>query len=280
MSRTFISTPGEMATLLGIVAACLLQGAGATADGCSFMNGVTSDLSEELGLKDMALLQVSSRAVGASGQSEVDEAVAASPQSGGNATLQESRRLHSAVDVFRAKVEYELTHVVDNRVKSKATLVTIELLGLGIFGLDHIYMGQYYVGLLKGLTFGGFFMWALLDYILVVMNCLARADTIDVLGLRGTFFHSELALVSGLVPIILCLKLFVGVKFVQWLARGDASKPATDAAAATYSLPHDRKNADLRALSKHLPMGQFLRSLSAGPAGPAPGRGFVRRGKL
>jgi len=81
----------------------------------------------------------------------------------------------------------------ENDSKSKLILVIIEVVGLGICGVDRCYLGQYFAGIVKGLTLGGFFGWAMIDYMIVLVNSLEKADTIDVLGLNATFVNGTAA---------------------------------------------------------------------------------------
>lgn len=47
---------------------------------------------------------------------------------------------------------------------------------VGVLGIDRFYLGYVGLGILKLLTFGGFFIWALIDLILIVMNKLPDAQ--------------------------------------------------------------------------------------------------------
>ena len=46
---------------------------------------------------------------------------------------------------------------------SKLLIVVIEGLGFGFCGIDRCCMGQCGLGILKGITLGGVFIWALID---------------------------------------------------------------------------------------------------------------------
>ena len=61
-------------------------------------------------------------------------------------------------------------------VKSKIVLVIISFLGLGLLGVDRMYAGQIGLGLLKLLTFGGFGIWAFIDWIFVLINAISKSE--------------------------------------------------------------------------------------------------------
>eukprot|EP00928_Gymnodinium_smaydae_P040669 TRINITY_DN2755_c1_g4_i2.p1 TRINITY_DN2755_c1_g4~~TRINITY_DN2755_c1_g4_i2.p1 ORF type:complete len:354 (-),score=93.73 TRINITY_DN2755_c1_g4_i2:47-1108(-) len=74
--------------------------------------------------------------------------------------------------------------------KSKLLLVLLEVVGLGICGVDRCYMGQIWLGVVKGCTFGGLVIWCLIDYAIVVVNSLAFKHEITTLGLNASFSPS------------------------------------------------------------------------------------------
>jgi TM2 domain-containing membrane protein YozV len=65
-------------------------------------------------------------------------------------------------------------------VKSKLVLVIISFLGLGFIGVDRMYAGQMGLGLLKLFTIGGLGIWAIIDYITILINALSKSQ-------RGVF---------------------------------------------------------------------------------------------
>mmetsp|Transcript_148672 Transcript_148672/g.262514 ORF Transcript_148672/g.262514 Transcript_148672/m.262514 type:complete len:159 (-) Transcript_148672:106-582(-) len=71
--------------------------------------------------------------------------------------------------------------------KDAVVLVVLEGLGLGVFGIDHFYMGSVGTGLLKLFTAGGCGIWAIVDMVVVYMNVLKKNTYIDFPGIAGTF---------------------------------------------------------------------------------------------
>merc|ERR1719343_1999045 len=50
---------------------------------------------------------------------------------------------------------------------NKMILAVINVLGLGLFGIDRCYMGQVGLGIVKGMTAGGFLIWSFIDYFII-----------------------------------------------------------------------------------------------------------------
>ena len=59
---------------------------------------------------------------------------------------------------------------------SKLVLLLISILGFGLFGLDRFYTGEIKLGLIKLFTFGGFTIWAMIDYFIVLFNVLTKSE--------------------------------------------------------------------------------------------------------
>jgi len=94
----------------------------------------------------------------------------------------------SIIDYVSQQVEYELdSSVREIPVKNKIVLALLELLGLGLCGIDRCFMGQRWLGLLKGLTLGGLTVWALLDYVAVLITCLSMNPQLNAMGMRAHF---------------------------------------------------------------------------------------------
>lgn len=83
---------------------------------------------------------------------------------------------------LKAQLEYELYPPLASTGRSKLGLAIIEMLGLGLFGVDRCYMGQALLGTVKGLTFGGFAVWALVDYVAVMTGLLVHPPSVEYVG--------------------------------------------------------------------------------------------------
>ena len=82
---------------------------------------------------------------------------------------------------------------------SKLTLVVIEAVGLGCCGIDRCYMGSCCLGSLKGFTLGGFFIWAIVDYLIVMLNAATRDSSVP-FGVPGYWLDSNLGGAAGRNP--------------------------------------------------------------------------------
>mmetsp|Transcript_168737 Transcript_168737/g.324465 ORF Transcript_168737/g.324465 Transcript_168737/m.324465 type:complete len:376 (+) Transcript_168737:96-1223(+) len=72
--------------------------------------------------------------------------------------------------------------------KSKVVLALLEGFFLpACLGVDRCYMGQPFLGTIKGLTLGGFFVWYLIDYIFVTINMFMRETYMNRLGFNACF---------------------------------------------------------------------------------------------
>lgn len=89
--------------------------------------------------------------------------------------------------------------------KSKQTLALITVFGLGFFGVDRCYMGQRLLGIIKGITLGGCGVWYMVDYVIIMINCLAKWSTIDTVGYRARFPEDEINTAFWIALIALIL---------------------------------------------------------------------------
>jgi len=91
--------------------------------------------------------------------------------------------------------------------KSKTVLSIIWLFGLGQCGVDRCYMGNWCLGILKGITLGGCGIWHLIDWVIELKNFFDMGSWMDTLGIRGCFESSHLdrAWWIGLIGLILAI---------------------------------------------------------------------------
>mmetsp|Transcript_40480 Transcript_40480/g.127434 ORF Transcript_40480/g.127434 Transcript_40480/m.127434 type:complete len:191 (+) Transcript_40480:62-634(+) len=110
-------------------------------------------------------------------------------------------------EAVATQLQYELNMSTETTgEKNKIILVVLELLGLGLCGIDRCYMGQTCVGVIKGLTLGGMIVWAFLDYIGVIVTCLSRYPSINYLGMRANFDPSSVTAAFVIVIVAIVLK--------------------------------------------------------------------------
>uniref|UniRef100_A0A7S0ABA0 TM2 domain-containing protein n=1 Tax=Pyrodinium bahamense TaxID=73915 RepID=A0A7S0ABA0_9DINO len=123
-----------------------------------------------------------------------------------NSFVEKAASNGTLMDLMVSEVEYELNfQTSDIPVKNKLILAILELLGLGLCGVDRCYMGQTCIGFLKGLTLGGLTVWAFLDYIAVIITCLSMNPAINAFGLRANFTHGSV--IAAFVVVLVCVLL-------------------------------------------------------------------------
>jgi len=123
--------------------------------------------------------------------------------------------LHKTAEIANASQiqhEIELPQVsAQASTKSKVALVVISALGLGVCGVDRCYMGATCCGIIKGITAGGLGIWAIIDWVVIIINSLEKSSSINALGFKGEFSASSIdtaywiEMVMLLIPIISCL---------------------------------------------------------------------------
>eukprot|EP00971_Amphidinium_carterae_P073260 1448409-Amphidinium_carterae.2 len=65
---------------------------------------------------------------------------------------------------------------------------------MGILGIDRCYMGQPILGVLKGLTCGGCCgIWAIIDFVIIAINCLQSLESINAGGFKAQFNTVDIA---------------------------------------------------------------------------------------
>jgi len=128
-----------------------------------------------------------------------------------------------------AQLEYELAPTT-MPMKNKLVLVIIEGLAFGMCGVDRCYMGQTCLGIIKGLTFGGLGLWALIDYLIVMYNCLMSSPDVQVFGFNATFVDGTVK--PAFFIALVCVAIKVISKFGYLCSRSkeidDEPKPTCE----------------------------------------------------
>jgi len=107
--------------------------------------------------------------------------------------------LHTALDgslsFAEAEVAYELglPSEREDGVHNKISLVIVSMLGLGFCGIDRCCMGQIFLGVMKGLSCGGLFVWFIADYWVILINALAWRKALNTASFAATFSNSTVA---------------------------------------------------------------------------------------
>ena len=97
----------------------------------------------------------------------------------------------------------------------------------GVFGVDRFYLGKYWTGLLKLLTFGGFGIWALIDLTMVMSGSMRDKQGNEMLEYaRYKKFAKMTTLVFALVVILLIVITGVSVAYAinQLMQNGGIEK--------------------------------------------------------
>jgi TM2 domain-containing membrane protein YozV len=97
----------------------------------------------------------------------------------------------------------------------------------GFFGVDRFYLGKYWTGLLKLLTFGGFGLWAVIDLTMVMSGSMRDKQGNEMLEYaRYKKFANIYALIFILVVVVFIVMTGVSVYFVvdQFMRSGGIEK--------------------------------------------------------
>lgn len=101
--------------------------------------------------------------------------------------------------------------------KSKLTLALLESFFLpAMLGVDRCYLGQPCIGVIKGITLGGFGIWYFIDYLIIAYNSLMKEEYVNVFGLNAWFGPSELQSAFYCTVFFLLLKLILMVFGGRW----------------------------------------------------------------
>jgi len=109
-------------------------------------------------------------------------------------------------NMISKQIEFEL-HSKGGTVVDKLLLVLLEGFGLGMCGVDRCCMGQCCFGTIKGLTMGGFFIWAIIDWIIIVSNALCKSPSIDSFGLVATWKSDTIQ--PAYIAAFICIALAI-----------------------------------------------------------------------
>jgi len=135
--------------------------------------------------------------------------------------------------IIMNEIEFEINlQASDLDTKNKFILALIEVLGLGLCGIDRCYMGQITLGVIKGLTLGALGVWALLDYFGVIITVLSFWPSINCLGYRANFSSSTVTSAFILVVVALLLQCCGGYEMLRRWFQPAAGKESEGPAVA------------------------------------------------
>lgn len=94
----------------------------------------------------------------------------------------------------------------------------VVLLLASVFGIDRIYSGQIMLGPLKIVTFGGFFIWYIIDLFRVTINCLNKSRK-GICGIRSFDDENDIntSYILGLIVISIILLNVISYLFYLFL---------------------------------------------------------------
>jgi len=132
--------------------------------------------------------------------------------------------------LFEKMIEFELGSS-ETSEKNKIVLVIIEMLMLGMCGIDRCYAGQTCLGIIKGVTLGGLGIWTIFDYVTIMVDCLLRRSSLEYLGYNITFTSASVDLaywIAFIGLIAIAFIAFIGC-CVQKCCGGKNSRTANPA---------------------------------------------------
>lgn len=92
--------------------------------------------------------------------------------------------------------------VEKSNVKSKVVLIVLTCIGLSFFGIDRMYAGQVWLGILKLVTLGGLGIWYFVDFLIVIINALSKSES-GVFGITKWSDNLNKAFYVALVLVII-----------------------------------------------------------------------------
>lgn len=130
-------------------------------------------------------------------------------------SLNEGKKDATIVQRLQRQLVYEFDPV-DTQKVSKVALALINGFGLGCCGVDRCYLGQTVLGVVKGLTLGGLGIWALMDGIVITLNCLMSWESMSALGLKAQFEQKDLQNAFWICLVFLAIHCCGGGGGHQW----------------------------------------------------------------
>lgn len=167
-------------------------------------------------------------------------------------TTQLGGAAHNFVNTFERQVEYEL-HFSSHRDQIP-TVNKVELVLLAcafhLCGCHRCYLGLYITGCCQFLTLGGFMIWGIIDYAIILSNCFEEGDELDLLGMHAKFHKSSISMAYYIAVFLLVMHLFNCLM--------------------SCSTPERRQNS-MQSTLKRVPAGTFRRLRQGGllPARPS-----------
>ena len=124
--------------------------------------------------------------------------------------------MDNSVDTVNQAEVTETTALVVDVEKRKHYLAAFFLSFMwGVFGVDRFYLGKYWTGLLKLLTFGGFGIWAMIDLSVIVSGGMRDKHGNELLDAAK---YRKFASRTLMWFSILTTLVILGLSFLSWYA--------------------------------------------------------------
>lgn len=135
------------------------------------------------------------------------------PPLAANSSARANSSIADALQALKFQVRYELElGRIGNKPKpkDKRALAAIVMLGFGFFGCDRCFLGQITLGVLKGVTCGGFFCWWIIDSLIIIMNILLFQDSIDTFYMTAAFKKETVDAAFWIWLVLFAVNIYVG----------------------------------------------------------------------
>jgi len=166
-----------------------------------------------------------------------------------------------------ARREHELS--TGDGKTSKALLIFVTALGLNVCGLDRCCAGQLFIGLAKGITLGGGFVFMLFDWVLLVSCCIFRSTSLESLGWNVKFTqgcqNDDWTQTMGFIVLLSQGPLFVLIIYI--VVRGPilGGQPLNEA--SVFALAQLRKGGILSSVPGQFEIDQAFKDMDANKTG-------------